>query len=235
MLVMVIRVPSVSTHDQGTAGLAIGAAIGGLAGVAAGYVPVFKGRAEQRRAELEQAEARQAAAHAMDRLPPGPADREEVALYLATLIRWLNTDPWPRDTGFAGPVLTPAAIERKLSIASDRGKGDPDLDADDLAKRCTRLVVLGGPGSGKTWLARCTTRLCAEAVLDALAAGAIPGEVELPLFTTCARLFAMPPSDGIRRAIVASALGQLPDLGGSRIADSLRVMFEASAALVCYS
>jgi hypothetical protein len=108
MLVMVIRAPSVSTHDEGTAGLAIGAAIGGLAGVAAGYVPVFKGRAEQRRAELKQAEARQAAAHAMDRLPPGPADREEVALYLATLIRWLNTDPWPRDTGFAGPVLTPA-------------------------------------------------------------------------------------------------------------------------------
>jgi hypothetical protein len=46
-LVMVIRAPSVSTHDQGTAGLAIGAAIGGLAGVA-GSVPVFKGRTEQR-------------------------------------------------------------------------------------------------------------------------------------------------------------------------------------------
>lgn len=48
MLVMVIPAPSVSTHDEGTAGLGIGAAIGGLAGVAAGYVPVFKGRAEQR-------------------------------------------------------------------------------------------------------------------------------------------------------------------------------------------
>lgn len=45
MLVMVIRAPPVSTHDQGTAGLAIGAAIGGPAGVAAGCVPVFKGRA----------------------------------------------------------------------------------------------------------------------------------------------------------------------------------------------
>ena len=84
----------------------------------------------------------------------------------------------------------------------------------------------GRPRFGKTWLARRTTRLSAEAALDALAAGAIPDEVELPIFTTCARLFATPPSDGIRRAIVASALGQLPDLGGSRIADSLRVMFE---------
>ena len=35
---------------------------------------------------------------ALDRLPPGPADRGEVAVYLATLISWLNTDPWPQDT-----------------------------------------------------------------------------------------------------------------------------------------
>jgi hypothetical protein len=47
MLVMVIRAPSVSAHDEGTAGLASGAAIGGLAGMA-GSVPVFKGRTEQR-------------------------------------------------------------------------------------------------------------------------------------------------------------------------------------------
>src|SRR5439155_20658602 len=40
------------------------------------------------------------------------------------------------------------------------------------------------------------------------------------------RLFAAPPRDGIRRAIVASALGHLPDLGGSRVAGALRVLFE---------
>jgi len=62
--------------------------------------------------------------------------------------------------------------------------------------------------------------------LDALAAGASPDEVELPLYTTCARLSAAPPSDGIRRAVVASALGQLPDLGGTRVIDALRVLFE---------
>ncbi len=86
--------------------------------------------------------------------------------------------------------------------------------------------MLGGPGSGKTWLARRTARLCAEAALDALAAGALPDEVELPLYTTCARLFAAPPGDGIRRAVVVTALGQLPDLGGSRVLDALRVLFE---------
>jgi hypothetical protein len=159
-------------------------------------------------------------------LPPGPADRGELEVYLATLISWLNADPWPQDTRFAGPELTPAAIERKLGITRHSGPGEEVLDADDLGRRCSRLVVLGGPGSGKTWLARRTARLCAEAALDALAAGAVPDEVELPLYTTCARLFAAPPNDGIRRAIVSSALGQLPDLGGSRVTDAVRVLFE---------
>ena len=58
----------------------------------------------------------------LDRLPPARRIRGEVVVYLATLIRWLNTDPWPQDTRFAGPTLTPAAIERKLRIASDRGQ-----------------------------------------------------------------------------------------------------------------
>jgi hypothetical protein len=162
----------------------------------------------------------------LDRLPPGPADRGELEVYLATLVSWLNTDPWPQDTRFAGPALTPAAIERKLRIADTRGRGGADLDADDLARQSTRLVVLGGPGSGKTWLARRTARLCAEAALGALAEGALPDEVEVPLYTTCARLAAAPPGDSIRRAVVASALGQLPDLGGARVYDALRMLFE---------
>ena len=165
-------------------------------------------------------------ARMLDRLPPGPADRGEVAVYLTTLLGWLNTDPWPQDTRFAGPRLTPAAIERRLRIASDRGASRQDLGADDLARQCSRLVVLGGPGSGKTWLAKRTARLCAESSLNALAAGAELDEVELPLYTTCTRLSAAPPGDGIRRAVVASALGQLPDLGGSRVTDALQALFE---------
>jgi NACHT domain len=160
---------------------------------------------------------------ALGRLPPGPAGQAEVTVYLATLVRWLNSDPWPQGTQPTGPPLTPAVIERRLRITGRRGE---ELDADDLAGRCARLVVLGGPGSGKTWLARRAARLCAEAALDQMAAGALPGEVELPLYTTCARLAATPPGDGIRRAVVASAFGHLPDLGGSRVADALRVLFE---------
>jgi hypothetical protein len=50
----------------------------------------------------------------LDRLPPGPAGRGEIEVYLRTLIDWLSSDPWPRDPQFGGSVLTPAAIERKL-------------------------------------------------------------------------------------------------------------------------
>ena len=89
----------------------------------------------------------------MDSLPPGPARQSEIITYLATLIGWLNTDPWPRDRRFSGPVLTPAAIKRKLKVKAATREGEEDIDADVLALQCQRLVILGGPGSGKTWLA----------------------------------------------------------------------------------
>jgi hypothetical protein len=162
----------------------------------------------------------------LDRLPPGTADRGEVALYLAKLARWLNIDPWPRDARFGGPVLTPAQIERKLRIRSGPGTQERFADADELGRLCIRLAVLGGPGSGKTWFARRTARLCAEAALRALADGAHLDEIELPLYTTCARLAAAPASDDIRHAIVSSALGYLPDLGGARISAAIRALFE---------
>ena len=55
------------------------------------------------------------------------------------------------------------------------------LYADDLTGRCARPVVLGGPGSGKTWLARRSARLSAQAALRALNDGADVDQVELPL------------------------------------------------------
>ena len=166
----------------------------------------------------------------LDRLPPGPAHRGEIEVYLRTLIDWLNTDPWPRDLG--GSVLTPAAIERKLRVtATGRAREqdlagrarEQDLDADDLAQQRQRLVILGGPGSGKTWLAKRMARRCAEDALVALAAGATLDEVELPLYATCSRLFRA--GGDIRDAVVSSALDQLADLGGSRVSAALRVFF----------
>ena len=156
----------------------------------------------------------------------GPAEREyrrEIAGYLRALIEWVNTDPWPRDRRFGGPVLTPAAIERKLRVSALGRAGEEDLDADDLARQCGRLVVLGGPGSGKTWLAKRTARVCAERALEAMAAGAGLDEVELPLYTTCSRLFSA--EGDIRQAAVTSALEQLGDLGGPMVSADLREFF----------
>lgn len=156
-------------------------------------------------------------------LPPGPAHRGEITVYLTTLIEWLSTDPWPQDPRFNGPVLTPADVERKLRVTFPDKAAGPDVDADGLAQECRRLVVLGRPGSGKTWLAKRTARRCAERALAALAAGEDVDDIELPLYTTFSNLFSAPGS--IRVAAVSSALDHVGDLGGERISKALAVFF----------
>ena len=159
----------------------------------------------------------------LDRMPPGPAQRAEISVYLQSLIDWLSSDPWPRDRRFAGPVLTPAAIERQLRVHTKGQNSEPDLAADTLVQRCQRLVILGGPGSGKTWLAKRTARHSAREALQALSEGRTVDEIELPLFTTCSWLFSA--TGNIRHAVVSSALDKVADLGGSRITAALHVFF----------
>jgi hypothetical protein len=156
----------------------------------------------------------------LDRLP-GPAGRGDLVIYLRTLIDWLGFDPWPRELG--GPGLSPVEIERRLRVTGAGRHLAGASDADVLASRCRRLVILGSPGAGKTWLARRAARRAAEEALRALVAGSSPGEVELPLYTTCSQLVTA--GGGIRLAAVTSALDQLPDLGGTRINAALRDFF----------
>ena len=152
-----------------------------------------------------------------------PGHKGKFSVYLRALIDWLGSDPWAHDSRFGGPVLTPAAIERKLRVTAKDPDQERDFDADDLTRQCQRLVILGGPGSGKTWLAKRTARRCAEDALKGLAAGKSIDEVELPLYTTCSRLFSA--VGDIREATVTSALHQLGDLGGSRISAALGESF----------
>jgi hypothetical protein len=170
-------------------------------------------------------------ARILEGLPTRLADQGGIALYLAALIRWLNTDPWPRDSRFSGPSLTPAGIERKLLIADadDDDDGEDLVDADTLADNCERLVILGGPGAGKTWLAKRTARRCAEKALAGLRAEASLNDVELPLYTTCSQLVVADGED-IRQAVVSAAMSQLPDLGSSRLNAALRDFFAERSA-----
>ena len=64
-------------------------------------------------------------------------------------------------------------------------------------------MILGGPGSGKTWLAMRTARICAEEALAGLDGKAALDEVELPLYTTCSRLVST--RGDIRQAAASSA------------------------------
>ena len=159
-----------------------------------------------------------------------PSYRTEVIAYLRVLTDWLNADSWPQDLRFNGPVLIPSAIERTLGVSVKGRAGEQIISADDVAQRCTRLVVLGEPRSGKTWLAKRTARRCAEAALAKLEAGGTLEEVELPLYTTCSRLLSVDSAirnvDGdIRKAAVVSALDQLGGLGGARMRSALREVF----------
>ena len=159
----------------------------------------------------------------IDRLPPRPVQRSEIMTYLEALIDSVNTDTWPQDQRFGKRTLTPAYIECKLQVTPAGSARERDLDTDDLTQRCQRLVILGGPGSGKTWLAKRTVRRCAQNALEAIRTGSALDKVELPLYTTCSQLFSA--DGGIRKAVVSSALNELGDPGGSQLNDDLCTFF----------
>lgn len=153
------------------------------------------------------------------------AEHREITTYLDALIHWLHTDPWPTDIRFGGPALDHATLELSRRVETSL-PGGHDCDADELADRLSRMVIRGEPGMGKTWFARRSARRCAETALDRLAAGDSLDDVELPLYTTCARLAGMPQGDEIRHAVIRSALSHLPDLGGTRISAAVQAVFQ---------
>ncbi len=135
----------------------------------------------------------------------------EVMAYLRTRIADWDVSVWHPDQ------QAPSALERQLLVRDtgrDPGGGGSEhgggvISAAEALNGQRMLVVLGGPGAGKTWLARRYAREAAQAALKALENGADLDEVELPLFTTWDQWTRSPgsPRESLVAASFASGLG----------------------------
>ncbi|MDQ1365545.1 MAG: hypothetical protein QOE57_1587, partial [Acidimicrobiaceae bacterium] len=141
----------------------------------------------------------------LDRLPPPVADRAIIETYLVAVIRELDHDAWTRTAG--GEAISVSGLARKLTLHTTAATNpstaadEAGSDADEFIGRCRRVVILGDPGAGKSWLARRTGMRAAEAALAALHSGARAETIEtieVPLFARC------PP-------VVAAAAGDSAD------------------------
>lgn len=107
------------------------------------------------------------------------ASPSEVMTYLRTRL-----SDWDRAILNLGG-RAPSAVERQLRVEQHSGPEPvPTLSEAEALAEGRSLIVLGGPGSGKTWLARRYARRAAEQALDQLRAGAQVADVWLPVLTT---------------------------------------------------
>ncbi|MCM3689053.1 NACHT domain-containing protein [Kocuria rosea] len=146
----------------------------------------------------------------------------EVTSYLRTRIADWNVSVWYHDR-------QAAALERPLRVRNQANPatGGDYLTAEEALAHQQMLVVLGGPGAGKTWLARRYARQAAQTALSQLENGAGLEEVELPLLTTWAQWVKAPsgsPRESLVAASFASGLGH-SDPGGGDIVGRLRRVF----------
>ena len=112
----------------------------------------------------------------------GVADRHELIDYLEKQIPDWDYSPWTQGREWTQD-RRPSQLERTLEIAY----GQKTMSPAEALKGVWLLTVLGGPGSGKTWLAQRIAREVAEKALEKLRDPRVdPASVELPLFTTVA-------------------------------------------------
>ena len=112
----------------------------------------------------------------------GVANRHELIDYLEKQIRDWDYSPWTQGRKWS-QNRKPSRLERTLEIADEHKTMSPT----EALEGVWLLTVLGGPGSGKTWLARRLAREAAETALEKLRDPRVdPASVELPLVTTVA-------------------------------------------------
>ncbi|WP_143018673.1 NACHT domain-containing protein [Geodermatophilus sp. DSM 45219] len=150
----------------------------------------------------------------------------EVMAYLQTRVADWDVSVWHP------AQQAPLALERRLQVRGTGsapgagGSGGGVISAAEALNGQRMLVVLGGPGSGKTWLARRYAREAAQAALVALDSGANLDEVELPLLTTWDQWVKSlgSPRESLVAAAFASGAGH-SDPGAGDTVDRLRRTF----------
>ena len=134
----------------------------------------------------------------------GVANRHELIDYLEKQIPDWDYSPWTQGRQWTQD-RRPSQLERTLEITDKRRAMSPaealkgtlspninygqqrTMSPAEALEGVWLLTVLGGPGSGKTWLARRLAREAAEKALEQLRDPRVdPASVELPLFTTVA-------------------------------------------------
>jgi hypothetical protein len=147
----------------------------------------------------------------------------EVMSYLRSRIADWDVSPWHPNRD------AQSAVERRIRLrttARDASVADEEMTAQEALAEQRMLVVLGGPGSGKSWLARRYAREAAQAALSQLETGAGVDEVELPLLTTWDlwTRFDGEPRESLVAASFQSRLGH-SDLGGNNAKRQLQRTF----------
>jgi hypothetical protein len=162
-----------------------------------------------------------------DRLPPRAAEEAAVAAYLGGLRAVLDVDPWAGLIGGPARTLETGFVPRRVKVQREAAH------VDDVADACDRLVVLGEPGSGKTWLARYLAIRAADRALARLTRtgdesfregrDALGAEIELPLVSTASAVLDAPSRTSPWDALVDTSIGALGDHLGPDGVASLRL------------
>ncbi|MFV0452733.1 MAG: NACHT domain-containing protein [Propioniciclava sp.] len=138
------------------------------------------------------------------------AEVGDVIAYLDQRIRDWDATPW-----FGSK--RPSEIERRLTCRT-RGEQPRVLEMGEAVELFEHLVILGGPGAGKSWCAHRIAREAALKALDQLLAGVDLGEVAIPLVTTW-ELWSKAGSGDVRTSLIEASfdprlgVGDLGDVG----------------------
>ncbi|PIE28104.1 MAG: hypothetical protein CSA58_00650 [Micrococcales bacterium] len=141
------------------------------------------------------------------------ADPQDLVAYLQARV-----EDWDRSVLQLGP-RSPSEVERRLTVQHGTGTKTETWREVAALEGARRVVVLGGPGAGKSWLAQRYARRAARTALRQLAGGIDPSMVEMPIFTTwdtwVHAVGSRPTLESLVDASFASGLGRT-DLGDDR-------------------